>query len=217
MHRLEADSILLSINGRSILSDIYLQCDTGSITGLLGRNGEGKSCLMKVIYGTLPCEKSVRIDKCVVYGGVKSPYLLHYLPQFYFIPKSLTIKQLFWYFQLHFDHFQRWFPEYGSAYKKKIGSLSGGGQRLVETYAMIMAESCFALLDEPFTHLSPLQTEKVKELIVAEKPRKGFLITDHMYRHILEMQNRLYVLKNGKTHLVSDMHDLETLGYARMK
>jgi ABC-type sugar transport system ATPase subunit len=61
-HCLEADSIQLEFNGRRILSDIYLKCETGRITGLLGRNGEGKSCLMQIIYGTLACEKSVRID-----------------------------------------------------------------------------------------------------------------------------------------------------------
>jgi len=47
IHTLEADGIQLEFNGRSILSDIYLKAETGKITGLLGRNGEGKSCLMK--------------------------------------------------------------------------------------------------------------------------------------------------------------------------
>ena len=58
-HTLEVDSIQLAFNNRRILSDIYLKCETGKITGLLGRNGQGKSCLMKIIYGTLSCEKSI--------------------------------------------------------------------------------------------------------------------------------------------------------------
>ena len=61
-HKLEADSIHLEFKGRRILSDIYLKCETGKITGLLGRNGEGKTCLMEIIYGTLKSEKSVRFD-----------------------------------------------------------------------------------------------------------------------------------------------------------
>ena len=41
-HKLEVGSIQLEFDGRKILSDIYLRCDTGKITGLPGRNGESK-------------------------------------------------------------------------------------------------------------------------------------------------------------------------------
>ena len=44
---------------RLILSDVYLKIETGDAIGLLGRNGAGKSCLMRGAYGTLKCEKSV--------------------------------------------------------------------------------------------------------------------------------------------------------------
>jgi ABC-type lipopolysaccharide export system ATPase subunit len=70
------------------------------------------------------------------------------------------------------------------------------------------------MLDEPFTHLNPTQIEKVKELLLKEKENKGLLITDHMFRHILEISNSLYILKNGKTHLTKSDSDLETLGYS---
>ena len=62
IHKLEADGIQLAFDERNILTDIYIKCQTGKITGLLGRNGQGKSCLMEIIYGTRPADKSVRID-----------------------------------------------------------------------------------------------------------------------------------------------------------
>ncbi|HZI00856.1 MAG TPA: ATP-binding cassette domain-containing protein, partial [Flavisolibacter sp.] len=62
-HTLEVDSIQLNFGEIKILSDIYIKCETGSITGLLGRNGQGKSCLMRVIHGSLPAEKSIRFDQ----------------------------------------------------------------------------------------------------------------------------------------------------------
>lgn len=40
-HLLEFDSIRLSFNGRVILSDVYMRCETGKTTGPLGRNGSG--------------------------------------------------------------------------------------------------------------------------------------------------------------------------------
>lgn len=99
-HKLEADSIRLEFNDKRILSDIYIKCETGKITCLLGRNGEGKSCLMKIIYGSLKCEKSVRFDSVVQYEAFSRPGLLLYLPQFKFITKTLSIKRIFKDFEL---------------------------------------------------------------------------------------------------------------------
>ena len=213
--KLEADSIQLQFGDRVILSDIYLKCETGKITGLLGRNGQGKSCLLKIIYGTLQCEKSVRIDGVVMHEAFKRPDLLLYLPQFNFIPKSLLLKRVFQDFALDFLSFTQRFPEFESKYKSSIGSLSGGGHRLVELYVILKSESHFAMLDEPFTHLSPLQIEKAKELLLEEKTNKGLIITDHMYKHILDVCDDLYVLSDGKIHLPKNLEEIETLGYAK--
>jgi ABC-type lipopolysaccharide export system ATPase subunit len=214
-HKLEADSIQLQFGDRKVLSNIYLKCETGQITGLLGRNGQGKSCLMKIIYGTLMCEKSVRIDNLAQHEAFKRTDLLLYLPQFNFIPKSLSLKRVFQDFALDFLSFAERFPEFVSKYKSPVGSLSGGGQRLVELYVIVKSKSQFAMLDEPFTHLSPLQIEKVKELLLEEKTNKGFLITDHLYREVLDICDSLYLLADGETQLTQSVADLETLGYAK--
>jgi len=215
-HKLEADSIQLQFGDRTILSSIYLKCETGKITGLLGRNGQGKSCLMKIIYGTLQCEKSVRIDNLAQHEAFKRPDLLLYLPQFNFIPKQLSLKRVFQDFVLDFDSFAERFPEFASKYKSAIGSLPGGEHRLIELYIIVKSNSHFAMLDEPFTHLSPLQIEKVKELLLEEKKKKGLLITDHMYRQVLDISDNIYVLSNGKIHLTQSLSDIETLGYAKL-
>ena len=215
IHKLEADSIQLQFGDRRILSSVYLQCETGKITGLLGRNGQGKSCLMKVVYGTLPCDKSVRIDNIAYQEAYKRPDLLLYLPQFNFIPKRLTLKRIFQDFEMDFRPFTDRFPEFVSNYQSMIGNLSGGGQRLVELYIIVKSKARFAMLDEPFTHLSPLQIEKVRELLIEEKQSKGLLITDHLYRQVLNTCDDLYILSDGRTYLAKDPSDIETLGYAK--
>ena len=215
-HTLEADSIQLQFNDRRILADIYLKCETGKITGLLGRNGQGKSCLMQIIYGRLKCEKSVRFDNASQYEAFKRPDLLLYLPQFNFIPKALTVKRIFEDFELEYSSFERRFPEFQTRYKSSINSLSGGENRLVELYVIVKSKSQFAMLDEPFTHLNPVQIEKVHDLLLEEKINKGLLITDHMFRHITQICDNLYVLTNGKTYLTKSIEEIETLGYARL-
>ena len=216
MHTLEASGIRLQFGGRVILSDIYLAAATGRITGLLGRNGEGKSCLMKIIYGTLHCEKSIQIDKQSYDRTYSRPGLMQYLPQFNFIPASLSLKRIFKDFELDYDLFQSRFPEFAAKHTAVAGSLSGGELRLVELYITVKRSSKFALLDEPFTHLNPVQTEKVKTFLTEEKANKGMLITDHLYRHVTGVCDSLYILSDGKTNPAKSIADIQRLGYARL-
>jgi lipopolysaccharide export system ATP-binding protein len=213
---LEADSIQLDFGIRNILSDIYIRCETGTITGLLGRNGAGKSCLLRILYGELPAtNRSVRFDGMPVAEPYRRPGLLLYLPQFNFIPGSLSLRRVLQDYQLEFSGLEKKFPEFGGAAadRSKIKDLSGGQRRLLHLYIILRSASKFALLDEPFTHLMPLQIEKVKEMLMEEKLNKGLLITDHLYRAVTAVSDRLYILANGQTHLAATDRDIETLGY----
>ncbi|RXK86752.1 ATP-binding cassette domain-containing protein [Filimonas effusa] len=213
-HVFRADGIQLSFGLRCILSDIYIGSETGMITGLLGRNGQGKSCLMNIIYGTLPTtDKSVRVDDARLLEAFRRPDLLTYLPQFNYIPKHLRLRRIFLDFELSFDHFLSHFPEYQKVYELPVGSLSGGQRRLVEVYCLIKSKALFTMLDEPFSHLSPVQVERLKLVMEEELPAKGFLVTDHMYHYLLGFCHQVYVLQNGKTHLTKSREDIERLGY----
>jgi lipopolysaccharide export system ATP-binding protein len=196
-HVLEFDSIRLSFNGRVVLSDIDMKCETGKITGLLGRNGQGKSCLFNIIA-----------------QAHKRPDLLLFLPQFDFVPAGLTVSRVLKDFQLDFHELEKRFPEFSSKHNFKLKELSGGQSRFLQTYLILKAKSQFAILDEPFTHLMPLQIEKMIELIREEKPNKGLLITDHLYRQVVDLSDDLYLLTDGKTHLIRQHKEIEDLGYA---
>lgn len=213
-HQLEADGIELSFGSRKILNAVYIKCETNAITGLLGRNGQGKSCLMNIIYGTLNASsRSVRFDGSMVFEAFKRPDLLTYLPQFNFVPASLSLKRVFNDFELPFSDFEATFTEFAGRELNKVGRLSGGERRLLEVYLIIKSKSQFSMLDEPFSHIMPLHIELIKELLQTEKQRKGFLISDHYYQHIIAMSNTLYVLKDGQTHLAKSAADIEWLGY----
>jgi ABC-type lipopolysaccharide export system ATPase subunit len=216
IHQLEADSIFLEFGSRKVLSDVYIKCETGKITALLGRNGNGKSCLMNIIYGNLmPNSKSVRFDGQVELAAYKRPDLLLYLPQFNFIPSQLTLKRIFSDFKLEFSDFEIYFPQFLFRQNIKFSNLSGGERRITELYIIIKSKTQFVILDEPFSHLSPIQIDEIKVLILKEKSNKGFLITDHMYRHVLDISDNVYVLTNGKTHHTKDITEIEFLGYAK--
>ena len=217
IHTLEADSIIVEFGLNRILSDVYIKCETGRITGLLGRNGAGKSSLLNIIYGNLKSSgKSIRFDGLAERQPFKRPELLLYLPQFNFIPTNFSLKRIFADFKVDYDYFGSLFPDFTSKYKMHLGTLSGGERRLVEIYVLVKAKSQFLFLDEPFSHLSPVYVDIVKKLLVGEGRNKGILITDHMYNDVVEISDDLYVLANGKTHLIKNVQEIETLGYAHI-
>ena len=213
-HSLEVDSIILEFDQKRVLQDIFLRTETGKITGILGRNGSGKSCLMNIIYGELKTtNKSIRINGKVIYEGYQNPGNFRYLPQFNFIPRRLKIKRIFKDFDLDFSHFVEYFPELKKYYTTRLKNLSGGEKRIIEIYAILASKTKFCMLDEPFSQVMPLHVDTIKKIILHEKKNKGIIITDHLYEHIIDICDDIYVIANGKTYLTNDRNDLNNLGY----
>tara|TARA_R110002124_G_scaffold94717_3_gene238842 strand:+ start:760 stop:1422 length:663 start_codon:yes stop_codon:yes gene_type:complete len=215
-NKLEVDSVILELDSKRILQNVYLKSETGKITGLVGRNGTGKSCLMKILFGELtPIDKSIRINGQALMSSYRSPKDLRYLPQTRFVPSSLTVKRVMNDFRLDFADLIYNFPELEKCYHSKLSHLSGGERRIIEIYIILVSETKFCLLDEPFSQVMPLHIDKIKQLILREKENKGITITDHMYQHVIDISDDLYVISNGKTYLTNSPKDLETLGYVR--
>jgi ABC-type lipopolysaccharide export system ATPase subunit len=214
---LEVDGVILEFDSKRVLQDVYLKSETGKVTGLLGRNGTGKSCLMQILFGELiPNDKSIRINGNSLVGTYRSPKDLRYLPQNRFVPNSLTIKRIFSDFNLDFADLISNFPELEKFYNSKLINLSGGERRIIEIYTILVSQTKFCMLDEPFSHIMPIHVDTIKRLILREKENKGILITDHMYKHIIDICDELYVIDKGKTYLTESIEDLEILGYARV-
>ncbi|MBC9929238.1 ABC transporter ATP-binding protein [Chitinophaga qingshengii] len=199
MNTLELESVRYEINGRKILSDVYLKMETGKVTALAGRNGEGKTSLFRIMYGTLVPEtgavfsNKVRLSK----QAYKIEGLISFLPQVSFIPGYLRIAAVFNLFSVPMDDLLAFFPEFRYREKQRFGDLSGGEQRLLEAFLVIKAPTLFTILDEPFTHLMPVHVERLMEVITAEKQRKGFLIADHQLQQVLALSDSFYYLRAG--------------------
>jgi ABC-type multidrug transport system ATPase subunit len=213
MNLLECDGIVLDFGLRRILNSIYLKCQTGEVVGLLGRNGSGKSCLMKTIFGTQSVEsKSVRIDgehsnRLFLKNGVA------YLPQHHFIPPFLKMKDAFKLYGVNTQLFQEYFEEFSDYLTMKPGEISGGVLRVMEIFLVTGLPATFILLDEPFSGIMPIHIEQVKVHIAQLKKNKGIVMTDHLYRHITETADRVYVLANGKTYSITNADQLVQYGY----
>ena len=215
-NKLEIDSVLFEVKKNQILNNVYLKLEAGTITALLGRNGLGKSSLFKIILGIIkPREKSLRINDVSFFNKNPSNKDILYLPQNNFIPKKLKIKTVFNFFKLDFFDFAEYFPEFKNISKNCLGTLSGGERRIIETYLILKSESKFAILDEPFSQIMPVHVQKIKNLIIQSKEKKGILISDHLYEHIKDISDEIYLVANKKVYLTKEKTDLIRLGYLR--
>lgn len=211
---LEIDNVELYFKNKRILNGIYLKAETGKVTGILGRNGCGKSSLLDIAFGNLkPKYKLIRIDKKTILKPLYKTKLVKYLPQYDAIPKWIKLETLFKWFDVEWDIFSKRFVEFSSYKNQKNGALSGGQRRFIETYIVLKSDNKIVFLDEPFNGISPLLIEKVKALITEEKSKKIIILTDHRYDDVVEMSDDLYLLNNGTTKLINKLTELEDYGY----
>ncbi|SDE26400.1 ABC-type lipopolysaccharide export system, ATPase component [Mucilaginibacter pineti] len=211
---LKVDSVQLAYNDRKILQDVYLQCTQGEIVGVLGRNGCGKSSLLRIIFGIVtPSFKYVSINDKFISKGYHNARIA-YLPQHNYLPRGIKIKDLAKGFidNIFWDEFSS-LDIYKNHFNKTAGELSGGELRQLETLMIIYNKADFILLDEPFTHISPIQADIIKPIIKKCAQHKGFIITDHQYRNILEISDRIVLINDGSTKHIKSTEELVTWRY----
>lgn len=210
----EIDNVELYFKEKCILNGVYLKAETGKITGVLGSNGSGKSCLLNIAFGNLNSKyKLIRIDNKPVLKPLYQTKLVAYLPQYNFVPNTIKIKSAFKLFKISWHDFITIFETFDIFKNSKINRLSGGERRLIETYIILKSDRKIILLDEPFSHLSLLHIEKIKALISQERNNKIIIITDHMYRHIIDVSEDIYLINNGHTKLINNLKELEDYKY----
>jgi ABC-type multidrug transport system ATPase subunit len=211
---LEFDGIQFSFGERQLLSGIYVKCEQGKVTGLLGRNGTGKSTLLKIVFGALAAEiSSVRIDMASVMFPAFRSGKIAYLPQESFVPSDFTLRRILALYKIDAKRITDHFPEFLDRLDFQSAELSGGNLRLFEVLLIVNSKASFCLLDEPFTGLSPALVERLQVVITLEKSNKGILITDHLYRQVMQLSDSLYLLTNGRTYHIKDQDELVQRGY----
>ena len=217
MQQLTISELAKNFGTKTILDYIALECRTGDIVGIFGRNGSGKSTMLKILFGTMKADK-IRISingKTIASKDIIPQQHIAYLPQDSFLPKNLKVR----------DIVPLYFPD-GNMQDKilydplvvrmantKAGSLSLGELRYFELMLISTLPHPFLMLDEPFSMVEPLYREKIKEKLLDLKMTKGIIMTDHYYNDILETATRCLLLKNGRLIPVENVEDLTEYGY----
>ncbi|MBQ6283638.1 MAG: ATP-binding cassette domain-containing protein [Bacteroidales bacterium] len=214
-HKLIVDSVVVRFGQKTVLSGGYITSSTGVVTGLLGRNGAGKSCMFRALMGGLRVENvMVSIDEKPV-DRRHIGKLIKYLPQGQLLPESIKLHRAFELFDVNYWKFVNRFPRYSRFYDSAIWELSGGEARLAELYLILMSEAPFYILDEPFAQIDPMHIEAIKEIISERSEDHGIIVTDHNYDAISAVVDDLFVIAGGYTFPVTKREDLTRHGYLR--
>ncbi len=104
-------------------------------------------------------------------------------------------------------------PGINDMLNKEVGILSIGQQRYLQLILLLNLNHHFLLLDEPFSMVEPLYRELIKEKLIEYKSSKGFIITDHYYLDVLEITDKINLIKDAQIIPIASIEELRMLEY----
>lgn len=219
MDLLKVTDLNKSYGKKSILSNINLDCKVGEIIGIFGRNGTGKSTLLKLIFGTVKADSIlIKVNSEIISQKAIIPSKkIGYLPQDTFLPKERKVREIIPLFFPNGDNQDKIFysPQVSSFEKTKIGKLSLGQLRYLELLIIGNLKHQFIMLDEPFSMIEPIYKDVIKGLLLELKKTKGIILTDHYYNDVLEITDKNFVIRDSKIIEITDKSDLVKYEYLR--
>jgi branched-chain amino acid transport system ATP-binding protein len=196
----------------SALQGLNLQVPPGSVVGLIGANGAGKSTTLNAICGLLrPRRGTIRFDGRDITGWRADRVArlgLVQVPEGRQVLAPLSVEenlQLGGYSRpgaelasALSDVYQR-FPRLGERRRQLAGLLSGGEQQMLAIGRALMARPRLLMLDEPSLGLAPLLVSEIFGIIADLKGRgTTILLIEQNARKALEVSDYLYVLEGGR-------------------
>ncbi|HEU4776412.1 MAG TPA: ABC transporter ATP-binding protein [Telluria sp.] len=192
-----------------ILHGVDLRIGKGEIVSLLGRNGVGRSTLVKAVMGQVQATGSVNFKNQEMLG-LKAFQIAHkglaYVPENRDIFPTLTVEQNLVLGQKKSTPGGRWsiadmyrmFPRLQERRAVPAGFLSGGEQQMLTLCRSLMGDPDLIMIDEPTEGLAPKIVALVAEYLLALK-EKGIsvLLVEQKLAIALEISQRVYVMGHG--------------------
>lgn len=210
---INAQGLVKSYRGRTVVDGVSLTVDKGEVVGLLGPNGAGKTTTFYMIVGLVKAEGgAVSVDgNDVSYMPIhqRANYGLGYLPQEPSIFRRMSVQDnimaVLEMKGLPKDRRKERLEELlrdlrlGHLRNQRGSTLSGGERRRAEIARALAADPKYILLDEPFTGVDPIAVSDIQDIVYHLKEKGfGILITDHSVRETLAITDRAYIIFDGK-------------------
>ncbi len=213
MELVQCKNLYKKFDNQEILKNINLTIPKGKIIGLLGKNGMGKTTLIKLINDLLtPTSGEILING--KNPGVQSKKVISYLPERTYLDKGMTVKQVLKYFEEFYDNFNRECAEkllkdLDLEINKKISHMSKGMQEKLQLILVMSREAELYILDEPLGGVDPATRDYILDTILSNfKEGASVLISTHLIADIERILDDVIFIDKGEIKLTSSADEL---------
>jgi len=209
-----------SYTGKPAVQDLSFTLDPGEILGLIGPNGAGKTSAIRMIMDIIqPDSGSVTIFGQAPSEATKAR--LGYLPEERGLYKKLTVIETITYLASLKGMAPRSIEARADVLleqtgmlphkKKRIEELSKGMAQIIQLVVTIVHDPELVILDEPFTGLDPVNTERVKDLLVDLRDQgKAVILSTHQMNQVEAICDRVLMVNDGRNVLYGALDDIRS-------
>lgn len=213
MELLECRALNKNYGTKEVLKDINLTIPRGKIIGLLGKNGTGKSTLIKLINDLLtPTSGKILVNGKIT--GIESKKIIAYLPERTYLDKSMTVLEVLNYFQDFYDNFdiekaKRLLKDLNLDVNEKLSKMSKGMQEKVQLVLVMSRDADLYILDEPLGGVDPATRDYILDTILSNfNEGSSVIISTHLIADIERILDEVIFIDDGKIILTSNTDEL---------
>lgn len=208
---LEVEGLTSGYGEAMVIHDVGVTVPAGQILAILGKNGMGKSTLLKTVMGFLPATKGrVRVsgeDVTNLAPHRIARRAIAYSPQDQAIFQDLTVDEnLRLGLGMQTDYTQGlervsgFFPFLAQRRRQRAGTLSGGEQKMLLVARALLSKPRLMLVDEITEGLQPSVIQKLADVLRVERAALGMgvLLIEQNVRFAMQVADRYAVLKRGE-------------------
>ena len=213
MNLLEINNLNKSFDNKEILKDINLNIKSGRIIGLLGKNGVGKTTLIKLINDLLtPTSGEILIKGQKI--GVETKKVISYLPERTYLNKQMKVSEVISYFEDFYDNFdskkaKKLLKDLDLDINQKLSKMSKGMQEKVQLVLVMSRSADLYILDEPLGGVDPATRDYILDTILSNfNENASVIISTHLISDIEKILDEVIFIDKGQIVLQSDADKL---------
>lgn len=215
MELVKCTNLCKEFDHKLVLNNINLVIPRGKIIGLLGKNGIGKTTLIKLINDLLtPTSGEILINGEA--PGINSKKIISYLPERTYLDKSMTISQILTFFEEFYDNFDKekainLLKDLDLDINLRVSKMSKGMQEKLQLILVMSREAHLYILDEPLGGVDPVTRDYILDTILTNfKEGASVIISTHLISDIERILDEVIFIDKGKIILSETADDLRT-------
>lgn len=215
MKLIECKNLTKKFDNKTVLENINISIEPGKIVGLLGRNGQGKTTLLKLINDLLiPTSGEVLVSNKPV--GIESKKIISYLPEKTYLDKDMTVKNIIKFFNEFYDNFneekaKKLLLDLDLDINQNLSKMSKGMQEKVQLILVMSRDADIYILDEPLGGVDPATREYILNTILSNfKVGSSVIISTHLIADIERILDDVIFIDKGKIVLSSSADELRS-------